>query len=334
MTSKNFDVVGIGNAIVDVLVQSDDSFLANHGLNKGTMALVSAEQAEQLYAAMGPGVETSGGSAANTLAAVAQLGGRAGFIGRVRNDQLGAIFAHDLRATGAFFDTPAAESGAATARCMILVTPDAQRTMCTFLGASVALDPRDLDLSIVRQARVLYLEGYLWDAEPAKRAFLAAAAEVRAHGGQVALSLSDPFCVDRHRQSFLELVEGHVDLLFANEREIMSLYATDSFERATEQVRGHCRLAALTRGEQGSWVLEGELSHSIPIYALGPLLDTTGAGDSYAAGFLYGYTQGLTAERCGHIGSLCAGQVVTQMGPRSQGSLKELVLEHLPWISN
>ena len=161
-------------------------------------------------------------------------------------------------------------------------------------------------------------------------AFLAAAAEVRAHGGQVALSLSDPFCVDRHRQSFLELVEGHVDLLFANEREIMSLYATDSFERATEQVRGHCSLAALTRSDQGSLVLEGELTHLIPIYGLGPLVDTTGAGDSYAAGFLYGYTQGLSAERCGHIGALCAGQVVTQMGPRSQVSLKELVLEHLP----
>ena len=198
-TPSTLDVVAIGNAIVDVLVQSQDDFLSTHGLSKGTMALVDQEQAERLYGAMGPGVETSGGSAANTLAAIAQLGGKAGFIGRVRNDQLGAIFAHDLRATGALFDTPAAEDGPSTARCMILVSPDAERTMCTYLGASVNLDPRDVDLAMVRRAKVLYLEGYLWDAEPAKRAFLAASEEVRSHGGEVALSLSDPFCVDRHR---------------------------------------------------------------------------------------------------------------------------------------
>lgn len=323
---QQYDVVGIGNAIVDVLVHSEDAFLEEHGLVKGTMALVDASQAERLYASMGPGLESSGGSAANTLAAIAQLGGRAGFIGRVRNDQLGAIFAHDLRATGASFDTPAAEDGPATARCMILVTPDAQRTMCTFLGASTRLDPEDLDLSMVRRSRVLYLEGYLWDAEPAKRAFLAAAEEVRAHGGEVALSLSDPFCVQRHRDSFLDLVENHVDILFANEHEILSLYDTDHFETAVDRVRGHCRLAALTRSEKGSLVLEGERSHVIDPFVLGPLVDTTGAGDSYAAGFLYGYTQGLPAERCGAIGSLCAGQVVTQMGPRSAMDLRELVL--------
>ena len=246
-TAKRFDVVGIGNAIVDVLVQADDAFLEAHGLTKGTMALVDEAQAERLYASVGAGLETSGGSAANTLAGIAQLGGRAGFIGRVLDDQLGAIFAHDIRAVGASFETPPAASGPSTARCLILVTPDAQRTMCTYLGASVGLDPADLYLEMVRQAKVLYLEGYLWDSEEAKRAFIAAAEVMRASGGEVALSLSDAFCVERHRDSFLELVDGHVDVLFANEMEITALYGTDSFEAAADQVRGRCKVAALTR---------------------------------------------------------------------------------------
>jgi fructokinase len=326
---KRFDVVGIGNAIVDVLVQADDAFLTDHGLHKGTMALVDEAQAERLYGAVGPGLETSGGSAANTLAGIAQLGGRAAFIGRVRDDQLGAIFSHDIRSVGARFSTPAARSGPSTARCLILVTPDAQRTMCTYLGASVQLDPADLDLDLVAQARVLYLEGYLWDSDAAKQAFLAAAAVARAHGGEVALSLSDAFCVDRHRASFQELVDGHVDLLFANEMEITSLYEAESFEAAMEQVRGRCRIAALTRSEQGSLVLSGEQCYAIPPYRLGTLVDTTGAGDLYAAGFLRGYTRGDSLERCGRLGSLCAGQVVTQLGPRPQASLPDLERHHL-----
>ena len=331
MTSvaKTLDVVGIGNAIVDVLVQTDDAFLDNHGLTKGTMALVDEEQAERLYASLGPGLETSGGSAANTLAGIAQLGGRAGFIGRVRDDQLGSIFAHDIRSVGARFETPPALEGPSTARCLILVTPDAQRTMCTYLGASVGLDPADLDLALVEQARVLYLEGYLWDSEEAKKAFIAAAEVIRASGGEVALSLSDAFCVDRHRQSFQELVNGHVDVLFANEMEICSLYEASSFEEAADQVRGRCRVAALTRSEQGSVLLRGEETLAIPPYRLGELVDTTGAGDLYAAGFLFGYTRGDTLERCGRLGSLCAGQVVTQLGPRPQASLPELVALHL-----
>ncbi|MCP9849340.1 adenosine kinase [Cyanobium sp. Morenito 9A2] len=326
---ETFDVVGIGNAIVDVLVQADDAFLADHDLSKGAMALVNQGQAERLYAACGVGLETSGGSAANTLAGIAQLGGSAGFIGRVRDDQLGEIFAHDIRAAGAHFTTPAASQGPSTARCLILVTPDAQRTMCTYLGASVNLEPADLDLELVRRAKVLYLEGYLWDSEAAKRAFIAAAGVIRAAGGEVALSLSDGFCVERHRESFLDLVDGHVDLLFANESEITALYGTDSFETALVQVRGRCKVAALTRSERGSVVLAGEATHLIEPFRLGELLDTTGAGDLYAAGFLYGYTQGQPLERCGQLGSLCAGQVVTQLGPRPQGSLKELVAQHL-----
>ena len=329
MTAKTHDVVGIGNAIVDVLVHADDRFLDDHGLTKGTMALVNEQQAERLYASVGPGLETSGGSAANTLAGIAQLGGRAGFIGRVRDDQLGRIFAHDIRAVGARFDTPAASSGPSTARCLILVTPDAQRTMCTYLGASVGLDPADLDLELVAQARVLYLEGYLWDSDEAKAAFIAAAEVARAHGGEVALSLSDAFCVERHRDSFQELVDGHVDILFANEMEITALYRANSFEEAAEQVRGRCRIAALTRSEQGSLVLNGDGSHRVEPFQLGPLVDTTGAGDLYAAGFLHAYTQGRDIETCGRLGSLCAGQVVTQLGPRPQADLRALAASHL-----
>jgi fructokinase len=327
--NKTFDVVGIGNAIVDVLVQADDDLLDNFELTKGTMALVDEHQAETLYASVGPGLETSGGSAANTLAGVAQLGGRAGFIGRVRNDQLGGIFSHDIRSVGARFDTPAATTGPSTARCLILVTPDAQRTMCTYLGASVGLDPADLDLDLVAQAKVLYLEGYLWDSDEAKAAFIAAAEVARAHGGEVALSLSDAFCVERHRDSFQELVDGHVDILFANEMEITALYKSNSFEEAADQVRGRCKVAALTRSELGSLILNGEGSHVIEPFQLGPLVDTTGAGDLYAAGFLHGYTQGQDLDACGRLGSLCAGQVVTQLGPRPQGSLKDLVARHL-----
>ena len=326
---KTYDVVGIGNAIVDVLVQANDDLIDNFELTKGTMALVDEAQAERLYASVGPGLETSGGSAANTLAGVAQLGGRAGFIGRVRNDQLGGIFTHDIRSVGARFDTPAATEGPSTARCMILVTPDAQRTMCTYLGASVGLDPADLDLDMVAQAKVLYLEGYLWDSDEAKAAFITAAEVARAHGGEVALSLSDAFCVERHRESFQELVDGHVDILFANEMEITALYKANSFEEAADQVRGRCKLAALTRSEQGSVVLNGAGTHSVAPFQLGPLLDTTGAGDLYAAGFLHAYTQGQSVDECGRLGSLCAGQVVTQLGPRPQGSLKQLVVQHL-----
>ena len=328
-TTKTLDVVGIGNAIVDVLVQADDAFLSDHGLHKGTMALVDEAQAERLYGSVGPGLETSGGSAANTLAGIAQLGGRAAFIGRVRDDQLGGIFSHDIRSVGARFETPPAVEGPSTARCLILVTPDAQRTMCTYLGASVNLEPEDLDLDLVRQARLLYLEGYLWDSEAAKRAFIAAAQVMRDSGGQVALSLSDAFCVDRHRDSFQELVDGHVDVLFANEMEICSLYQADSFEAAADQVRGRCQVAALTRSEKGSVLLRGSETLTIEPYRLGDLVDTTGAGDLYAAGFLYGYTRGDDLERCGRLGSLCAGQVVTQLGPRPTVSLPELVTTHL-----
>ncbi len=328
-SSCSLDVVGIGNAIVDVLVQTDDSFLNAHGLQKGGMALIDEQQAEALYKASGPGLETSGGSVANTMVGIAQLGGRAGFIGRVRDDQLGTIFSHDIRAVGTRFDTPSATSGATTARCLIYVTPDAERTMCTFLGASTQLEPDDLDLSMVRETKVLYLEGYLWDSPAAKRAFIAAAEACREAGGQVALSLSDGFCVDRHRDSFLELVNGHVDVLFANETEILSLYETADLAGALDRVRSSCSTAAITRGADGSVVMSGDQRWDIGIFGLGDLLDTTGAGDLYAGGFLHAYTQGESLERCGQLGALCAGQIVTQLGARSQVSLKQLAAAHL-----
>ena len=327
--SAALDVVGIGNAIVDVLVQTEDSFLQEHSLQKGGMALIDEAQAEALYQASGPGQETSGGSVANTMVGIAQLGGRTGFIGRVRDDQLGTIFSHDIRAVGARFETPAATSGATTARCLIYVTPDAERTMCTFLGASTQLEPEDLDLSMVKQTKVLYLEGYLWDSPAAKRAFIAGAEVCRAAGGQVALSLSDGFCVDRHRDSFLELVNGHVDVLFANEAEIKSLYETDNFDTALEKVRGCCEVTAITRSSEGSMVLSGDQRWDIGIFSLGDLVDTTGAGDLYAGGFLHAYTQGESLERCGQLGALCAGQIVTQLGARSQVCLKALMGQHL-----
>ncbi len=323
------DVVGIGNAIVDVLSHSDEAFLASHGLNKGTMTLIDTDRAEALYAAMGPGVEVSGGSAANTMAALASLGGAGGFIGKVRDDQLGGIFAHDMRAGGTVFRAAPASEGPPTARCLIFVTPDAQRTMATFLGVSVQFAPADLDLELVKAGKVTYLEGYLWDAEPAKKAFLEAAKAAHTAGRKVALSLSDPFCVERHRGAFRQLIEGHVDILFANEAEIVSLYQTDSFDAALQRARGHCEVVALTRSENGSIILQGEEVHVVDAITLGEVVDTTGAGDAYAAGFLYGYTRGHGLHDCGRLGSLCAGEAISHMGPRPERPLKRLAAEKL-----
>ncbi len=328
-SERTFDVIGIGNAIVDVLVQTEDAFLINQNLNKGAMALINQIEAERLYKAIEPLKETSGGSAANTLAGLAMLGGRAGFIGRVKNDRLGEIFTSDIRSVGASFQTPMATNGPSTARCIILVTPDAQRTMCTYLGASVQLEPEDLDLSIIQKAKVLYLEGYLWDNDAAKRAFIAAAKKCKESGGEVALSLSDPFCVDRHRESFLELVNGYIDILFANESEITSLYQTSNMNKAIEKIKTNCKITAITLGEKGSIIIEDQNVHKIPAYNLGKVIDTTGAGDLYAGGFLYAYTKELSIINCGNIGSICAGQVVTELGPRSEISLKELVNRNL-----
>lgn len=325
MAESHIDVLGIGNAIVDVIAHADEAFLRQHGLSKGTMTLVDAEQAHALYEAMGPGTEMSGGSVANSMAGIASLGGRGAFIGKVRNDQLGGIFRHDIRAAGTRFDSPSAEVGAPTARCLVFVTPDAQRTMATFLGVSTELGPDDLDAELIARANVTYLEGYLWDAPPAKEAFVRAAETAHAAGKRVALSLSDPFCVERHRESFRDLLEGHVDILFANEAEITSLYEVDSFDAALQHVRGHCEVAALTRSEKGSVVLAGEEVHVVDAAPVARVVDTTGAGDLYAAGFLHGFTQGHGLYDCGRLGAICAAEIIGHVGARPEARLSELV---------
>jgi sugar/nucleoside kinase (ribokinase family) len=265
---------------------------------------------------MGPGVEVSGGSAANTMVGVASFGGRAHYVGKVRDDQLGEVFGHDLRATGVGYDTPRAISGPATGRCLILVTPDAQRTMSTFLGASSRLGPADVDPSLVSRAKILYLEGYLFDPPEAQAAFRAAAAIAHGAGRKVALTLSDPFCVDRHRAAFLDLVQHHVDILFANEAEIRALYQVADFDAALRHVRGHCEIAALTRSAQGSVLVSDGRVHPVEAHPVNPVVDTTGAGDLYAAGVLYGVSRGLDLPACGTLGSLAAAEVIGHVGAR------------------
>jgi len=328
MTAIAHDVVGIGNAMVDVLVHADDGFLAGQGLAKGAMALIDAGRAEALYGEMGPGVEISGGSAANTVAGIAAFGGRGAFVGKVSDDQLGRVFGHDVRALGVHFDTPHSVGGAPTARCLVVVTADGQRTMSTFLGACIELGPDDIDEAVIAASRVTYLEGYLWDPPGAKAAFRKAYEIAHGHDRQVALSLSDPFCVDRHRDEFLDLVGDHVDILFANEAEIVSLYQVADFDEALQRVRGHCRIAALTRGAHGSVVVAGDEVHVVPAHPVARVVDTTGAGDLYAAGFLHGLTQGWDLARCARLGGLAASEAIAHIGARPQADLAALAVEH------
>jgi sugar/nucleoside kinase (ribokinase family) len=324
MNSAALDVVGIGNAIVDVIAHADERFLAEESLSKGAMTLIDAERAEALYRKMGPAIESSGGSAGNTMAGIASLGGKGGYIGKVRDDLLGDVFRHDITAIGVRFDTPAGVSGPGTARCLIMVTPDGQRTMATYLGACVELDREDIDSDLVEAAQVTYLEGYLFDPPRAQEAFRTAASVAHRAGRQVALSLSDPFCVGRHRAAFRELVSGEVDILFANEAEICSLYETDDFASAAAAVRGHVAIAALTRSERGSIVLSGGETHTVAAAPVARVVDTTGAGDLYAAGFLYGLTHRLPLARCGAIGSLCAAEIISHVGARPETALSDL----------
>jgi sugar/nucleoside kinase (ribokinase family) len=287
--------------------------------------LIDAPRAEALYQIMGPAIEASGGSAGNTLAGIASLGGQGAYIGKVRDDFLGQVFRHDITAIGVRFDTPAATSGPGTARCLILVTPDGQRTMNTYLGACVDLGPPDVDPAVIAAAQITYLEGYLFDPPQAQEAFRKAAAIAHSAGRKVALSLSDPFCVGRHRAAFRDIIDGHVDILFANEAEICSLYETDDFAAAGAAVRGRVAVAALTRSEAGSVVLAAGAEHSIEAAPVARVLDTTGAGDLYASGFLYGLTQGLPLPTCGKIGSLCAAEIISHFGARPEVKLSQLV---------
>jgi sugar/nucleoside kinase (ribokinase family) len=324
MASPTLDVVGIGNAIVDVLSQADDSFVQREKLAKGTMTLIDEARAHDLYGKMGPGIEASGGSAANTIAGIASLGGKAAYIGKVADDMLGKVFAHDLRATGVKYDTTPLKGGPATARCLILVTPDAQRTMNTFLGASVEFQPVDIDRDLIASAQITYLEGYLFDRNAAKEAFRKAGEIAHQAGRKVSLTLSDPFCVDRHRADFRELIRGQVDILFANEAEICSLYETQDFAKAAAAVRGEAEIAVLTRSEKGAEVVTAKDRVKVPAAPVARVVDTTGAGDLFASGFLYGFTRGRDMAHCAKLGALCAAEIISHFGARPEARLAEL----------
>lgn len=329
MNTTRFDVTAIGNAIVDILAQAEDALLVQHNLTKGAMSLIDAADAERLYGIMGPGREVSGGSAGNTAAGVAALGGRVAYIGKVAADQLGEVFTHDLRATGVTYDTSPLVQGLSTARCLIFVTPDAQRTMQTFLGATTQLGPEDLNMDYITSSKVVYLEGYLWDQPRAKKAMRDAAIKAHDAGVKVSLTLSDAFCVGRFRDEFLELVEHHVDILFANEHEILSLYQVETFDEAARQVRAHVEIAALTRSEKGSVVVRGDEAHVIKAEQDVKVVDTTGAGDAYAAGFLYAFTQGRDLATCARLGGVMAAEVISHYGARPEADVKALAAQVL-----
>jgi sugar/nucleoside kinase (ribokinase family) len=317
------DVVGVGNALVDVLSHEEDALVTKLGLDRGVMTMVDYDAAERVYAAQGPTIEVSGGSAANTIAGLASFGAGAGFIGKVGMDTFGDVFAHDLAALGVRFGAARAQIGP-TGRCHVIVTPDADRTMCTFLGVAGDLERDDIDAALVAAGRITYLEGYLFDQPAAKDAFRAAAEIAHRAGQRVALTLSDPFCVNRHRDEFLQLVDHAVEILFANEEEICALYEVDDLEAALPHVRANTEVAALTRGKLGSVIVAGDEVHRIEASPVTHLVDTTGAGDQYAAGFLYGLTHGHDFETCGRLGSLAAAEVISHLGPRPETSLSDL----------
>ncbi len=323
-----FDVLGIGNAIVDIVATTTDSFLDEHSLAKGSMQLVDDATAARLTGAIGTGVESSGGSAANTIAGLASLGARCAFIGKTRDDRLGRVFRADIRELDVLFTTSALADGAATARCLVLVTPDAQRTMATFLGASSLLGPEDVDEATVGIAAITYLEGYLFDPPHAKAAFRRAVELAHVAGKRVALTLSDPFCVERHRADFLALVDMGVDILFANEMEIASLLGTTDLEKIRARLSPHCAISVITRSERGSAVVTASEVIEIPATLIGPVVDTTGAGDLYAAGFLFAVAKGLALREGGLLGSLCAAEAISHFGARPHTSLRALASKH------
>lgn len=321
---SQYDVLCIGNAIVDIIAQCEETFLAENGIIKGAMNLIDTDRAELLYSRMGPAIEASGGSAGNTAAGIASFGGRAAFFGKVSSDALGDIYAHDIRAQGVAFDTRPLDGTPTTARSMIFVTPDGERSMNTYLGACVELGPEDVEPQKASGAKVTYFEGYLWDPPRAKEAIRQTAALAHGAGREVSMTLSDSFCVDRYRDEFLDLMRsGTVDIVFANSHEIKSLYQTASFDEALAAIRKDCRIAAVTRSEKGSVIVRGDETQIIQATKIGELVDTTGAGDLYAAGFLYGYTTGRSLKDCGDLGSLAAGLVIQQIGPRPRQNLRQ-----------
>lgn len=329
-STARFDVVAIGNAIVDVIARADDALITAEGLTKGSMRLIDAEEAERLYAAMGPAIEMSGGSAANTLAGMAALGQRCSFIGQVADDQLGHVFTHDLRALGVAYETPPLSEGAPTARCLILVTPDGQRTMNTFLGASHLLEQSMIDEAWIADSEILYLEGYLWDPELSRAAMRRAIDVSRAAGRKVAFTLSDAFIIDRHGADFRNLIaEGLFDILFANEVEICALAETEDFEAAVASVAAQVPLLVVTRGSHGALAITGGERIEVGAEPIETVVDTTGAGDLFAAGFLSGQAQGRPIADCLTMGAVCAREIIAQVGPRAQTDLKAKIAERL-----
>lgn len=318
MNSPQFDVLCIGNAIVDVIARVDDGFVARHNLVKGSMNLIEEARAELLYGDMGHTIEVSGGSAGNTAAGIASLGGKAAYFGKVKDDQLGAIFAHDMRSQGVHFATPAADHGPATARSFILVTPDGERTMNTFLGACVNFSTKDVETKVVESAQVTYMEGYLWDRPEAKEAFKLAAKIARSAGRKTSITLSDSFCVERHRDSFLDLIRSDIDVVFANESEIKSLYMTQNFDGAVQAIARDCPVAVLTRSAAGCVVVKGQDVHAAPANPVSKVVDVTGAGDLFAAGFLYGFTHEKPLPQCAQLGAMAAAEVISHIGARPE----------------
>jgi sugar/nucleoside kinase (ribokinase family) len=332
MTAVRYDVLGLGNAIVDVIARAEDDFLVRHSMRKGAMSLIDEERAAEIYDAMGPAVEISGGSAANTVVGAASLGARAAFIGRVKDDALGGVFTHDIRASGVTFDTAASAAGPSTGRCYVTVTPDGERTMNTYLGAAQDLHPRDIDEDMVAGSAIIYLEGYLWDPEHAKEAFRKAAALAHKTGRQVALSLSDAFCVERWRDEFLHLIRsGTIDLIFANEAELYSLYQTVHLDIALASLRSDARRAVVTRSAKGCIVIDGAQTVAVPAFPVERVVDTTGAGDLFAAGFLVGSVCGFSDERAARLGALAAAEVISHVGARPETSLAKLAEKSGLW---
>jgi sugar/nucleoside kinase (ribokinase family) len=320
-----FDVVGIGNALVDVIAPADDDFLEKFDLVKGAMTLVETERAVELYGALDRAVEMSGGSAANTVCGIASLGGRAAYIGKVNGDDLGEVFGHDMRALGVTFHRPAVDHGTPTGRCVIVVTPDAERTMNTYLGVSSLLRADDLDETVIAESSVLYMEGYLFDRDDAKAAFRRAADVAHAHDRMVSLTLSDSFCVDRHRDDFRGLVRDQIDLLFGNHDELLALYQLESFDEAVAALREECEFAAITVGSAGCVIVTPDELLRVPAIPVERVIDTTGAGDLFAAGFLHGWTSGRDLETCGRYGAIAAAEVISHVGPRPLVELRSLI---------
>jgi len=320
----SYDVCAIGNAIVDIIAECEDDFLHSHGIAKGVMTLIDEKRADSLYDRIGPAIEMSGGSAANTAFGLASLGGLPAYIGKVKDDQLGKIFRHDLKTMGVHFNTPPLTNGPATARCIILVTPDAQRSMSTYLGACAELTKDDIDFATVTASQITYLEGYLFDKPTAKEAFRVAAETAHESERYLSLTLSDPFCVDRHRDAFRELTRNEVDILLANDQELLSLYQTATFDAAMAQARQECGIVVATCNSEGAVVAQGETTFNIKAEHVAKVVDSTGAGDLFAAGFLYGLTRGLDLATSGKLGAIAAAEIISHYGPRPQGSLRDL----------